>query len=89
MQAPTMSYCQSENSVLSQRTPNDIKAACTEVICCSRTATVPAWGQMRHTALVPLLLSLLILCGDMKSQQCRSVKEDKYSPQQKAGVGGM
>lgn len=49
MQASTPSYCQPENRIddFSQRIPNYIQVAHTEVTCYSRTATVPAWGSAK------------------------------------------
>lgn len=85
-------YCQAENIInyFSQRIPNDIKVACSDVTVCSRTATVLAWGSVEKHSLRPTLAFTSHLpCGGRKSQQFRCVKEDKYSPQQKAGISGM
>lgn len=92
MQAPTLSYCQAENRIddFSQRIPNHVKVAHTEVTCCSRTVTVSAWGSVeKHDFGSTLALTSHLPRGDTMSQQLRCVKEDKYSPQQKAGIGGM
>jgi len=91
MQALPLSYCQAENTVddFRQRILNYIKVAHPEVTCCSGTATVSAWeSAKKHSFGSTLALTSRLPCGDMKSQQFRRVKEDKYSPQWKAGIGG-
>lgn len=51
---------------------------------------VLAWGSVRkHGSGSTLALTSHLPCGDRKSQQFRCVKEDKHSPQQKAGIGRM
>lgn len=83
MQAPTLSYCQAENSIddFSQRIQNYPKVARSEVTGCSGIATVLAWGSVeKHSFGSTLAFTSHLSCGDRESQQFRCVKEDKYSP---------